>query len=284
MEHLDRGWWYTILQRSLPSSLMEDRGSDPQDHAHDGQEPLDLPDEAIELLEPLGCGTPLAFAEREERPSPQAPVGVPMMTETSTPQGRPLPPFRVLVPLPARPTIPPATCPFCDAPSLGTSGPRSYACGASWSGPAGTTPCGRPTSTAILGRLRAWCRDQGLYGAAALLRRCVPQSFHASWPGPPVPAWLLSTRAWTAPPQRCPSCESPVASSDAGCCYYGCGTLLLAERPGLVGVSAHWRAYLPCQRPPLRLLLDAMDTLPDCPLDQMDRARLLRLVFEGCWI
>jgi hypothetical protein len=207
-----------------------------------------------------------------------------MMPQLSTPRGRSLSPHRVLVPLPPRPVHPPSSCPFCDAPSLGSGRPRAYRCGASWSGPTGSTPCGDPRAVVVVGRLRAWCRDQGLYGAAAFLRRTCGEAGHPTWPGPAVPAWLLPTRGWEEPPQTCPGCRATLASGDAGCWYYGCGTLLLCERPGAPAARGRWRAVLPCQRPPLRLLLDAMACLPDCPLDQMDRARLLRLVFEGCWV
>jgi hypothetical protein len=188
---------------------------------------------------------------------------------------------RILLPLPLLAGVPTPRCPYCGAHPVSLEQPRSFTCGAAWSGPAGRTPCGAPPSRILLARLRGWCLEHRLYAAAALLRRYLPRT-------PTLRCdeglgWLLPQGLQAGPSATCPCCGAPVRARDPGCWHYDCGCVLLrvsAED----AVLERWLACMPCQQPGLGSILDALATLPDNPLDAGERARLLRLLVQDCWI
>lgn len=189
---------------------------------------------------------------------------------------------RLFLPLPSPAGVPSSTCPYCGAPPVGLDQPRSFTCGASWSGPRGSTPCGSPPAMVLLQRLRAWCLQQELYAAAAFLRRFL-RSGGRSVPCCATPGWLLPSGCYHRPPPKCPCCGAPTGSCDEGTWYYQCGCLLMAV--GFPGSAARrWVACMPCQRPSVTRLLQAMNVLPDNPLSWEQQAKLLRLLVQDCWI
>jgi len=75
-----------------------------------------------------------------------------------------------------------------------------------------------------------------------------------------------------------------VAAMEPGRWYYRCGALLL-ELPGdEPGLGGSWRACEPCRRPPVRRILEALGSMPDCPLDAAQLHRLRSLVVDGRWV
>jgi len=71
---------------------------------------------------------------------------------------------RVAIPLPPL-AASPLRCPICGSPSREA---LAFACGASYRE---ELPCAEPPPEVLAAVLRAWCRRQGFYRAAAILRR-----------------------------------------------------------------------------------------------------------------
>lgn len=188
---------------------------------------------------------------------------------------------RLLLPLPLLTGVPTPRCPYCGAPPVSLEQPRSFTCGAAWSGPAGRTPCGAPPARLLLSRLRGWCLEHRLYAAAALLRRYLP-------PTPATPhddglGWLLPRGVRPGPSTTCPCCGAPARARDPGCWHYACGCVVVRISPE-DAVVERWLACMPCQQPSFGRILDALASLPDNPMDAAARASLLRLLVQDAWI
>ncbi len=191
------------------------------------------------------------------------------------------PMFRFLLPLPALLGLPTARCPYCGASPVDLDTPRSFACGASWSGPAGRIPCGAVPALELLARLRVWCAERRLWAGAALLRRYLPRDR-------PVPrgdglGWLLPTGARRKPEAVCPCCGAPVRARDPGCVHYACGCVFVRiSKPGAPRES--WLACGPCQQPSVTSLLQVLAAMPDNPMGEAACARFRQLLVDDCWI
>jgi len=188
---------------------------------------------------------------------------------------------RILLSLPLLAGVPTPRCPYCGAPPESLEKPRSFTCGAAWSGPSGRTPCGEPPARFLLSRLRSWCQDHHFYAAASQLRRYQPRE-------PAVPCddnlgWLLPRGLLRAPAPCCPCCGAPVRVRDSGYWHYGCGCMVMRVSRDGANIE-HWIACQPCQQPSLGCLLDALAALPDNPIDAAGRVGFLRLLAQEAWI
>ena len=191
------------------------------------------------------------------------------------------PTHRILLPLPPLAGTPTNCCPYCGAPPVGLHQPRSFVCGAAWSGPAGRLPCGAPPASLLLARLRRWFLNHQLYAAAAQLRRVLPREPTAHIDG--GLGWLLPREPRPEPRPRCPCCGAPVRSRDPDCWHYACGCAALRINPEDESPQ-RWMACLPCQQPSLLAILDAVACLPDNPLDPLDNACLQQTLTRSCWL
>ncbi len=193
-------------------------------------------------------------------------------------------PARLLVPLPPCEGGPSARCPVCGAGSVSDDHHGRYTCGAGWPDDGVSSPCPAPPARVVIALLRAWFRKQELWQAAAFLRRHAARTTPTPRAHHTPPAWLLPQGTRHAPPVTCPVCDDTVAAVEPGRWHYRCGMLML-ELPGTPDQRAPaWRACLPCQRPPMDKVVEALAAMPDCPLNIRDLHQLRHLVAEVCWI